>query len=115
MTGGLRPFLGWADELEEFRRAFEDVEATLKRRPTPEVERMLEELVLKAAPPPSHAFREVRELFESGVVHHPGSAAELFAEIADQGRESDQIHAMRLAVEGVVARYAAEHPGEIGG
>lgn len=113
---GSRPFLGWADELAEFEVAFRHLDPLESRRPDPALERMLSERMLEHA----HDFRRVsdsvRELLESGIVHHADNPSSLFAWAADDARrESDQVHAYRLAVEGMVARYAAEHPDEIRG
>lgn len=108
MTGGSRPFLGWADELEEFRAAFTD--PMEHRRPSPEVERMLEERILKSSPSFRHVADEVRRLLEAGTVHHVGDSSRLFTDLDEKQRESDAAHAMRTAVESLVARYAADHP-----
>lgn len=94
---GPRPFLEWAEELAVIEGMILD--PLEHRRPLPELEARL------------------RELLDAGTVHHSSAPASsrLFddAREAMRLRESDQVHAMRLAVEGMVARYAAEHPGEI--
>lgn len=96
MTGGQRPFLGWADELAEFREAFEaTADQFAHRRLDPALEERL------------------RDMLAEGTVHHrPASAStRLFADLTeDREPEADPVHAMRYAVEGLVARYAADHP-----
>jgi hypothetical protein len=103
VTGGQRPFLGWADELEEFRKAFDDLDLKIQRQPSPELE------------------ARMRALLEDGTVHHrgepfpvrfatttPAASSRLF----DDARMDAVVRARetRAVIENAVARYAADHP-----
>lgn len=101
MTGaeGARPFAGWADELAAFEAIL--VDPLEHRRPLPALEEKL------------------RELLDAGTVHHTTApkSSRLFDDLreSERVRESDMVHAHRTAIEALVARYAADHPGEIRG